>query len=182
MTPKAAPRGALLLEVMLSLALFVSAGIAILVLVHQSMMDVQRTQQARQAASIARSAMARIESGIDDPQTLAGPVRVWDGRDDALGANAFNDPGFDDAMLGTLESDVDPLWELEVESNPSQFEGLNTVRVRALRRAVPGGDRITASYTLYQLVRLTTREEDVAGEDGRLLDEALRGASEEGGR
>jgi hypothetical protein len=78
-------------------------------------------------------------------------------------------------VTASTMTDVDELWELEVNSEPSEFAGLTKVSVRALRRATPGGDRVTASYTLVQLVRLGTREEDSTGDRGELLDAAIRG-------
>jgi Tfp pilus assembly protein PilV len=170
-------RGALLLEAMLALALFVSAGLAILALVRQSMAAFEHTAQAQQAVNIARSAMARIEAGIDEPATLVGPVSLWDGRADAMSSESFNASDGAPSMMSDV--DVDELWELEIDSEPSEFAGMSKVSVRALRRAAPGADRVTASYTLVQLVRLGAREEDTTGERGELFDAAVRGA---GGR
>ncbi len=168
-------RAALLMELMLSLALFASAGLAILALVHQSMSTLDQTRQTRRAVDLARSTLARIEAGVDDPQSLIGPARLWDGR-----AEAETSATFDETDVGSdIEADVDPLWEIEIDSAPSQFAGLNQVSVRAFRRASPGSERIVASYTLTQLVRLGALEEDAAGETGELLEEAIRGA---GGR
>lgn len=170
-------RGALLLELMLSLALFATAGLAILGVVHQSMSNLEQARQTRRAADFARSAMARIEAGLDDPAAIEGPVALWDGRDAAMSASDFNMA--DDGPAPVL--DTDTLWELEVTTVPSQFSGLTEVTVRAFKRVSERSDRVEASFTLMQLVRLGERADDVAGETGELLEEAIRGA-QEGGR
>jgi len=177
MTMRRRHRGALLMEVMLALALFAAGGLAILALVRESMSSLVRARQTMEASNIARSAMARIEAGIDDPAMLVGPVEVWDGRAEAMTASDFNMS--DDLPADETGMGVDPVWEIEVESLPSDFEGLSEVSVRAFRLASPGSERIVASYTLTQLVRLGALSEDVAGEEGELLEEALRGAGEE---
>ena len=168
-------RGALLMELMLSLAIFATAGLAILALVRQSMGNLEHSRHMRRAVDIARSTMSRIEAGLDDPATLDGPLALWDGRAALMSASDFD--GFGGAPI--VNTDIDPNWELEVTSLPSQFDGLNEISVRAFRRAAPGSDRIDASYTLTQLVRLGSREEDISGEQGELLEEAIRGAGEE---
>ena len=71
-------RGALLLEVVLALALFVTAGIAILSMVGQSVGSLKSAREKLHAADLARSAMAKIEAGrstITDPAfTTSGAV------------------------------------------------------------------------------------------------------------
>lgn len=171
-----ARRGAMLLELMLSLTLFAASGLAILALMRQSVASLDHALQTRRAADIARSAMARIEAGIDDPAAIEGPVAVWDGRDDAMSASDFN---LTDGPAA--EPSGDTLWELEVRTIPSQFDGLSEVQVRAFRRVSERSGRVDASFTLTQLVRLGSREDDVVGEQGDLLEEAIRGA-EEGSR
>ena len=165
-------RGALLLEVMLALAIFVAGGLAILGLVRGSMLDLDHARQTLHAADVARSAMSRIEAGLANPATLNGPVELWDGR--AAAESAYLDAGEDLAMgMDDAASVEDPLWELEVDTAPSQFADLSEVTVRARRLASPGSTRVVASYTLRQLVRLGRRDEDTVGEDGALL-EAIR--------
>lgn len=170
-------RAAMLLELMLSLALFAAGALAILGVVRQSISSLDHARQTRRAADIARSAMARIEAGIDDPAAIEGPVALWDGRAAAMSAFDFNLS--DDVPAPAI--DANTLWELEVSTAPSQFADLSEVNVRAFRRASQSSDRAIASFTLTQLVRLGTRDEDIAGEQGELLDAAIRGA-EPGGR
>lgn len=159
-------RGALLLELVLALAIFVVAGSAILMLVDRTLTGTMRLRQQERAADLARSAMARIEAGIDTPMTLNGPVPPW--RDEET-----PDVG------GGLASSAAPEtgWELRIDTEPSQFRGLTRVTVTAQRRR-EGQEQPDASYTLHQLVRLSPQAEDRAGEEGDLSEAAKRGLEE----
>ncbi len=138
-------RGAALLECVLALALFVACGMAVLAMVDHAVDSVASTRDAEQAADIARSAMARIEAGLSTPQALNGPVVSWGG--DEQGQKIEN----------TTASSA--AWSLEIETEPSQFEGLTKVTVRAIKQAGGRGDQELASYTLHQLVRLTEKSD-----------------------
>ncbi len=150
-------RGALLLEVIVALAIFVVAGGAILNLVTQTMTGLERSRLSARGADLARSAIAKIEAGIETAQTLNGPVERH-----AEGAKA-------DAGRG---------WELEIETDPSQFRGLTRVEVKAVKRS---GERVEAEYTLVQLVRLGGKGEDKAGEEDSIGEKAKRGLERGGG-
>ena len=136
--------GAALLECILALALFVACGMAVLAMVDRAVSSVASPRDAEQAADIARSAMAKIEAGIATPETLNGPVTAW--TDDQ--ENKFKN----ELPTGTA-------WMLEIQSEPSSFTGLAKISVRAFKQASPGSDNELASYTLYQLVRLTEKDE-----------------------
>jgi len=155
-------RGSLLLEVMLALAIFVMAGTAILSLVGGTMEGMGRMKLSRQAADLARSAMAKIEAGIETPQTLNGPVRPWS----AEGVQAEG---------GTADEAAATPWELQIETEPTQFRGLSKVTVKAVLHEAGGSDRAVASYTLRQLVRLSGKGEERVGEEDALASEAKRG-------
>ena len=132
-------RGALLLEVMLALALFVIGGLAVLAIVDRAIGAERRMRDAEHGAMLARSAMARIEAGLAGPQSLNGPVREADGE----GAE------------GSAGPTADRGWELEISTEPSSVRGLTLVRVTALRRPVGNDAAVVASYTLSQFVRLS---------------------------
>src|SRR5688572_10823162 len=70
-------RGALLLEVILALALFVMGGIALLTMIGRTFANVEFVRDSERAADLARSAMAKLEAGIATADTLDGPVRGW---------------------------------------------------------------------------------------------------------
>jgi hypothetical protein len=149
-------RGGMLLEVILALAIFVVAGGAILNLISQTMTGLERSQLAARAADLARSAMAKIEAGIETAQTLNGPVER-----SAEGAASVGGEG----------------WELEIDTEPSQFRGLTRVTVNAVKRAE---DRLETEYRLVQLVRLGGKGEDRAGEEDAIAEKAREGLEREG--
>ncbi len=171
-------RGALLLEVMLAITLFVMGAIAILALLNDSTSGLASTRDAVRAADLARSAMARIEAGIGSVRTEHGPVPLWE---DDLEAH--------DDLSGTSEigegfADTPPrpsLWRIEVESEPTDFDGLTRVTVRAIKQAAPNSTTVTASYTLHQLVRMADRVEDTAGAVDEISRAAESGAARPSG-
>ena len=134
--------GAVLLECVLALALFVTCGMAVLAMMDHAVDSVATTRDQEQAADLARSAMARIEAGLATPQTLNGPVTSW---------------GDDSDNSDQKQEGSSTPWALEVQTEPSQFEGLTKVSVRAFKQV---GDHDLASYTLHQLVRLTEKTEE----------------------
>lgn len=125
--------GAVLLETLLALALFVAAGLAILAYVDRAQSAVQQTRDVARAADLARSAMSRIEAGVDTPETLSGPVQ------------------------GDGEQPSAEAWEIEVQTEPAGPPGLSRVTVRAIKRPIEGSDRELASFTLVQAVRVGGR-------------------------
>jgi hypothetical protein len=159
-------RGAMLLETILALSIFIGAGVSIYTLVDGSLTSLQRARMAEQAADLARSTMAQIEAGIATPQTLNGPAVSW--RQMAIERGDLGPAAFDEDAAPTE-------WELQIDSDPSQFEGLTLVSVTALRRSP--NDQVLASYTLRQLVRLRDKGEDKAGEMDALAEEAAKAAS-----
>jgi type II secretory pathway pseudopilin PulG len=137
-------RGALLLETMVALTLFVGAALAILTMLDRSAEARARVRDARQAMDLASSALARIEAGLDTPESLDGPVRAWSDHE--------GDPA-------VVHGAGDGPWELDIRTEPSAFEGLVKVTAEAIKKSVPRGgasdsDRVVASASLSQLVRL----------------------------
>lgn len=136
---RARRRGVVLLECLLALALFVACGLSVMAMMDRAMASVAATRDAQIAADVARTAMAQIEAGLGTPETMNGPVPEW--RDD-------RDASFDESLP------TGALWHLEVTTEPSQFEGLTRVSVRAYKQAAASEQEL-ASFTLVQLVRLT---------------------------
>ena len=162
-----ARRAMLLLEVAAAMAVFVMGGLAILSLVGGSVDSLSAARDAVKAVDLARSGMARLEAGLATPQNLPGPVPAWEDDTDAwLGDDALS------AEEGHGFADAAPRpsgWELEVETEPSEFAGLTLVTVTAIKRS---GESVAASYTLRQLVRLGREQaEDIAGEPDPALEE-----------
>ncbi|MCC6425775.1 MAG: hypothetical protein IT435_03035 [Phycisphaerales bacterium] len=132
-------RGALLLEVLLALAVFVGAGLAILTVLERSSDAMARVRDRRQACDLATSALARIEAGIDTPETLDGPVPAWEDLSDG-------------SIIG---AGGDARWELDIRTEVSQFEGLTKVTVEAIKRGPGDPDGAPRdSFILSQLVRI----------------------------
>ncbi len=131
-------RGAILLEAMLALAIFIMAALAVLAIVDRAMSSLHAVRSTERAALLARSAMAQIEAGVYLPQALNGPV----------GATTADEEGAGIARGGEG-------WELEVDTEPSSVRGLTLVHVTAIRRTPGSEERVAASYTLSQLVRLS---------------------------
>ena len=140
----------MLLECLLALALFVACGLSVMAMMDRAMASVASTRDAEIATDIARTAMAKIEAGLATPETMNGPVPEW--RDES-------DASFDESLP------TGAAWNLEVETEPSQFDGLTRVAVRAYKQ-MPGSEQEEASFTLTQLVRLTA-EPARASREGR---------------
>src|SRR4051812_50088508 len=71
--------GAVLLDVLLSIAVFVTAGTAILSLTGRSLTNLERAHLRQQACELARAGMSRLEAGLDTPRTLNGQGKFEDG-------------------------------------------------------------------------------------------------------
>jgi type II secretory pathway pseudopilin PulG len=127
-------RGAILLEAIISVAIFVAAAITLIGILSQSSAVASRARDEQIASDLCRSALVELALGVRTPESLIGPVRPPD-----------EDTGiFEDAKP------ADPVWELAISTEPSQFPGLIRVAVEAVKVG-PRGDRRTIA-TLRQLV------------------------------
>jgi hypothetical protein len=156
----------MLMEVVLALALVVVVGMPVLSAVSQSTGALRAAREKQVAVDLARSAMAKLEAGIETTTTLSGPVKAWS----------------EDMNLAEVSEDRDETgWELQVEAEPSSYEGLTYVTVTARRT-----DEVASSaFTLRQLVRLAQREEDGIGEKDAVTieaEKAKRGGSSGSGK
>lgn len=136
-------RAAILLECVVALAILVSVAMVLVGTVTRAVDAVEQARQTEQAADLARSTLARIELGLLPLERANGPVAAW--RDEG-------DTSFDDDLPEETG------WRLETTSEPSPFEGLTLVTVRAMYQ--PGGEEsgVRAWYALTQAVRLRGRE------------------------
>lgn len=130
------PRGALLLEALIALAIFVMAGLAILGVMRQGSANLRDQRDRAQGLDIARSTLAQIESGIATPDTLDGPVRPWQGNRSAV--------AIDDAPPPETP------WEVDIKTEPAGVADLSRVRVQ-----VSKNKRMVAEMT--QLIPLVAR-------------------------
>ncbi len=140
-------RATLLLEVLIALAVFVGAGLAVMSVLEQSLGSMARMRDYRQACDLASSAMARMEAGIDTPETLDGPVPAWEDESDG----------------SVIQGAGGGRWEIDVRTDTSAFAGLTRVTVEAIKRSGrEGSEGVLASYTLTQLVRAPLSSDDKA--------------------
>jgi len=152
-------RGALLIELLASLAIFIVGALAILSAMRQSTDSMLLARDRQHAANLARSAMAAIEAGILEPDALSGPVPAWDEGWLLRGTPG----GWEEDGGAFLDAPPEGVgWTLEVDAEPSEFAGLEIVTVRAFRGEDPELAR-GATFALRQLVRLTDRVESLAG-------------------
>jgi hypothetical protein len=128
----------MLLELLLALAVFIGASIALSRVLALTLGSVQISGDEARAADIARSAMSMIESGMYKPEALQGAAIP-----DLLGT---------DGAMDTTSVEVDQAeWMIEVGAEPSPYAQMTLVSVTASRPSSAGR---TASYTLRQLVNL----------------------------
>lgn len=130
-------RGALLLEVMLALTLFVLAAIAILALMSQAWSTFERSRREAVLTDLARTALAQIEAGIAEPETLSGPVAAWPW------------PVSDEPPSGASKG-RDSRWELRISTKPTETIGITLIEVQAVHLDAEGEP--DSSVTLRQAV------------------------------
>jgi hypothetical protein len=158
-----------LMEVVLALALIVTIGMAVLSAVSQSTGALKEARERQVGVDLARSAMAKLEAGLESTTTLSGPVPAWS----------------EDVNLAEMSDEWEETgWELLVEAEPSGFEGLTYVSVTARRVREFGGedDAGGISFTLRQLVRLAQKDEEGIGEKDDVTLEAEKALERGGGR
>lgn len=130
-------RGALLIEGMVAVAVFVAAGLAILAAMRSAAHEARRERDLLRAMDLARSAMSSMEAGLATPEQLDGPVPKW----------SEDSAGFDDALPEPSG------WSIQIDTATSSFDGLAMITVRVSRTVGRSGEAIEV-YTLHQLVRL----------------------------
>lgn len=141
--------GAILLECVLALTIFVGGGLAVLSLIDRATDSIMSVRSAQTAADIAASAIAGIEAGVLAPESLRGEVTEWmdpDGR--------------------WTESARWSDWSVEVETEPEPLDGLTSVTVKVYRGFV--GSETPAIYELRQTVSLRPPAADTPGPEDPL--------------
>ncbi len=163
-------RGWVLLEMMVSLAIFAMTALAVLAAIDRGLSSAERTRGQAQAVDLATSTMVKLEAGLGTVQNLAGPVPAWE-------PPLVSDGPFDESAPGGFSETLpaESLWEIEIDTIRSEFPGLTHVTVTVVKRASPDSESLVASYTLHQLVRLADAEEDVVGELDEIAIEAMQG-------
>lgn len=161
-------RGSILLEVLLSIALFVGAGAYCLASTRSVLDALDRTQREARALDLARSKLAELQAGLTSITQLEAP---WSGEVGSYQPDALE------------QLDIDLPWTIDVESAATEFGDLSLVTMTVAENAGEGAAPI--SVTLRALVLLRDVEpQDVEADD--LLDdlpppEVEEGASPTGG-
>ena len=158
--------GAVLLEVVLALTIFIGSALAILGAMGNAADAMEASRLQQRAVDLARSAMAKIEAGIESAETLNGPVPLW--RDEEAGTGEFED-----------DVPAPSGWELEVRTEPFATGELTLVEIIATKKTA-SGEKTLVEASLRQLVRLSPPVSDTVGEEDAISSAAARGAAERG--
>jgi hypothetical protein len=139
------PRGAILLEVLLAIGLFVGAAAFCLGVTKSLFSAFERTDRRRLAIDLARSKLAELEAGLISVQDLRGE---WSG---GVGSRQ------DDVELEAGASG--PAWEIDAVTTRSEYPGLSLIELTITEVPTDGAvESNVVSFTLRQLVAL--REQD----------------------
>lgn len=137
--------GAILLECVLALSIFVAAGLSIVALAQRSSDAVHGAAQTGLATDIASSVLAQVEAGILSPEAAKGGVEAW-----------MESSGRWKEGSGSWGR-----YRVTMDVQPSSFEGLIVVNVRVFAKeaSVDGSPLIQ----LYQVMPLRNDQEDSIG-------------------
>lgn len=130
-------RGALLLEVLLSLAIFVGAALAVGGALRRATRGLDVVRERAEASDIAWSAIARLEAGLVTPGALSGVVTE-------SGARPAGIPG----------------WSRRIETEPTERSGLTLVTVE-VHRTTPDGTELERPVAIARQVVRLSRVPDV---------------------
>ncbi len=138
-------RGAMLLEVMLAIGLFVGAAAFCLGVTKSLFSSLERNDRRRLAVDLARSKLAELEAGLINVQDLRGE---WSG---GVGSRP------DDADLAATSG---PNWEFDAVTTRTEYQGLSLIELTITEVPAAAGVESddAVSFTLRQLVAL--REQD----------------------
>lgn len=125
-------RGALLLEVLLSLAIFVGAALAVGGALRRATQGLDAVRERAEASDLAWSAIAQLEAGLAAPGSLSGAV---------------GEPG-------TRPTGV-PGWSRRIETEPTERSGLTLVTVEVHRTTPEGTELERPVAVARQIVRLS---------------------------
>lgn len=137
------PRGGVLFEVLLAVALFAGAAAFSLGCVKSVFTALERTRREQEAVDVARSRMAELEAGLITLADLRGQAV------DAIGS--MTDQG--SASIG---ADSAARWIVDVKTQRTEFTGLSLVELTVREDASRGGanEDDLMSFTLRQLMPL----------------------------
>lgn len=138
-----AARGGVLLEIVISVALFGGAAAFTLAAVSSVFTTLDQTRKHQQAVDLARSRMAELEAGLISIAELNADVENASPRGTSSDRTRIATP---------------PDWIVDAKVRRSEFTGLSLVELTVIEKVSPARDD-AVRYTLRQLVPL--REVDV---------------------
>jgi hypothetical protein len=161
-TRRSRPRGGILFEVMVSIALFAGAGAFALGATRAVFSRLDRLQRDQTALDLARSKLASLEAGLTNLAEL---------REGGIGGlGSIEDLGLDEMSLSI---DSPTMWIIEIETERTEFRGLTLVEITVREEHTgPGAedDATLAGATIRQLVRLRGEDAEEYEEDEMLRD------------
>ncbi len=170
-------RGAILLETVIALALFIGAAAFTTMALSRTVDGLERAEREARALDLARSVIAQLQAGLLD----LAEVRDGENAFDVIGSVEFGE--HQDIAEHWISG-----WTLEVDTVRSEFTGLSLVTVTVFDPEVDDGGLAAAgpmdgerrpSATLRQLIRVSDADEDGYESDDLL--EGLPDASETSG-
>jgi type II secretory pathway pseudopilin PulG len=135
-------RGLLLLELVIALAIFVTVGTLILSSIRQAILSTQHARDMVRAEDFAASVLALIETDLDTPENLSGPLPEWDAEE-----GYFSDVTGGSGAFGFASAAEN--WIIDIETAPGGIPGFTSVIV-----TVSLDQRPTVSATRESLVPL----------------------------
>ncbi|MFG0291542.1 MAG: hypothetical protein ACF8MJ_00145 [Phycisphaerales bacterium JB050] len=118
--------GLLLLEMVIALAIFVTVGTLILSNIRQALMSTSYAKDIVRAQDLAASIIALVETELDTPENLNGPLPEWDPEEGYFGGALASASGMGFQTAG--ES-----WIIEIETAPAGVPGFTSVIVTVSR-------------------------------------------------
>ncbi|MFI4853829.1 MAG: hypothetical protein ACIAQF_02485 [Phycisphaerales bacterium JB065] len=118
--------GLLLLEMVIALAIFVTVGTLILSNIRQALMSTSYAKDVVRAQDLAASIIALVETELDTPENLNGPLPEWDPEEGYFGGALASASGMGFQAAG--ES-----WIIEIETAPAGVPGFTSVIVTVSR-------------------------------------------------
>lgn len=162
--PRRRAGGGVLLEILVSIAIFITAATFSLRAVSSVITGLDRSRREAYAVDLVRSKMAELEAGLITISDLQGE------SDEAVGS--MREAGFESEETSAYADLADMQWVFEVTTTRSEFPGLSLVELTVTEEPLveTGDDSRLISFTLRQLMPL--REED---EEDYEMDEMLEG-------
>lgn len=124
--------GLLLLEMVIALAIFVAVGTLILSTIRQALLSTQQARDIVRAEDFAASVLAMIESDLDTPENLNGPLPDWDPEEGYFGGAIA---GAGALGFGRARSEE---WIIQIETGPAGIPGFSSVIVTVALEGRPG--------------------------------------------